>query len=144
MKIIVLFTISSVVFLSGCASPKDDLDPAVTACQDFIDVVVERGGDCGLPEGQLRDELNDTLACDRFTNIRNETELRGACFTAYMGLSCSQITMGSSLPASCTNQFSRVAASTGALSEQDAGEAYEPTSSLPVVEAAAACAGPRL
>jgi hypothetical protein len=135
MKNAVVFTIylSLGLLFAGCGGGED---AATAACKDFIDVIVARGGECGLPEGQLRSELNDTLECGRFTAVRNETELRGACFTAYRSQTCSQITSGAALPASCSMQFSRVASSSSALVDADAGQSL--SSDVEVLPAAGA------
>jgi hypothetical protein len=133
----VLFVILVTCF--GCGS--SDPDPATEACNDFVDVVVNRSVACGIPESQIRKALNDTLECGRFTKIRNESELRGACFAWYRNLTCTQLKAGGAIDASCRAQFTRVAhARTDSLSEGTDAGVIE--SSLPLVEAAAECADP--
>lgn len=125
MQFVRIFTVVVLVSIVGCGGSEPDT--ATLACEDFVDAVVERGVECGLPGGALRRELLDSLGgCDRFTRVRNETQLRSTCFDYYETVSCSHLTSGGAQDASCNAQFSRTAHVASGLGEPDAG--YEDTS----------------
>ena len=114
MQFVRIFTVVVLVSIVGCGGSEPDT--ATLACEDFVDAVVERGVECGLPGGALRRELLDSLGgCDRFT-----------CFDYYETVSCSHLTSGGAQDASCNAQFSRTAHVASGLGEPDAG--YEDTS----------------